>query len=174
MSIALDLRRPQSLLSPLYAPLRGLGALRLPGLGWLPGAWRQRGTWHIVGRFVLFGPLIGGLPYAWLVFTVPFIYLFGAVPAFIAGLLFATWMHAGRAPLGPVQGGRIGRPPGAAWRAAMGALSALGAAALTPVLWAGAFGEPSRTVAAVIAAHGVPAAVLLALLSKPSDQKDQK
>lgn len=132
--------------------------LRGPGLGWLPAAWRRRETWRVVGRFVLLGPLIGGLPYAWLVFTLPFIYAVGVLPAFVAGVLHATW-------LGSAGAGR--RRPGVAPRAAMGALAGLGAAALTPLLLAPAFGEPSATFALVIAAHGVPAAMLLATAMTP-------
>ncbi|TXC67067.1 hypothetical protein FSC37_18940 [Piscinibacter aquaticus] len=67
-------------------------------------------------RFVWLGPLVGVLPWAWLVVSVPLAYVVGAPAALIAGLLFAAWYHgAGRTPTGP-------------WRAAVGALAGLGAA----------------------------------------------
>jgi hypothetical protein len=46
----------------------------------------------IVGKAILFGPLIGGAPYNWLLFPVLFSYLLGFVPALLGGLLFAWWL----------------------------------------------------------------------------------
>lgn len=131
-------------------------SFRAPRLGWLPAVWRRAATWKTVLRFVLLGPLIGGAPYVVFIFPIPFAYALGALPALVAGLLFASWYHAG------------GRAPGAAWRALMGALAGAGAAAASagPLVLAAA--RPAWFMVGVIALHGVPAAVVLALLQKPA------
>jgi len=133
-----------------------LTAMRLawPGLGWLPPTWRQSAYWRTVGRFVLWGPLIGGAPYVAFVVTVPFIYALGLGPALIAGLLFAAWWHAPsrRVPTWP-------------WRLAVGASSGVAAALLCALLM-GEDGRADLFTAAVAAWHGVPAAVVLALTQK--------
>ena len=54
--------------------------------------------WKIVGKAVLMGPLIGGLPYLWLIFPIPFAYLIGAAPALIGGACFALWLRADGLP----------------------------------------------------------------------------
>jgi len=136
--------------------------LRSPGLGALPRAWRHSAMWRTVIRFVLLGPLIGGAPYVLLLFTIPFAYFIGALPAFIAGVLFGTWYH------GP------GRPPGWRWRAAMGALCGGVAAVLAGLAFTALAGSPAGPgrqawfMVSVMALHGVPAAVALALMQKPS------
>jgi hypothetical protein len=45
-------------------------------------------------RAVMLGPLAGGVFYVWLVVTIPFIYIFGAGPAFMSGALFSMWLRA--------------------------------------------------------------------------------
>ena len=82
-----------------------LPRLRGPGVGWLPPVLRQPAYWRTVGRFALWGPLIGGAPYAWALVTLPFVYAIGVVPALLAGLLFAAWYH-----------GSQGATPGLCWR----------------------------------------------------------
>jgi len=124
-----------------------------PGLGWLPEVLRQRATWLTVWRFLWAGPLIGTLPYAWMLISLPVGYAIGAVPAAAAGLLFAVWYH-----------GQHGRVPTWPWRATMGALAGGGA---TAVVAAGMlmFGsEISGFYLGVVALHGVPAALVLGLL----------
>ncbi len=131
--------------------------LRGPGLAWIPAVLRERATWRTVWRFAWAGPLIGGLPYVWMLVTIPFAYAIGVVPAALAGLLFAAWYHghAGRAPTWP-------------WRAAVGALSGLGAAALiglATVLFGRGFGAFWMVVWAL---HGLPAAAVLGLMQRPT------
>lgn len=128
--------------------------LRLP---WrLPRAWCARTTWRTAGRFMAWGPLIGGAPYVWLLFPLPFAYAIGAGPAAVAGLLFGAWYHApGR------------RVPGWPWRAAFGALAGAAVALLT---YAGSWLWLARSDpfwALVVAVHGVPAAMILALTQRP-------
>ncbi len=93
--------------------------VRGPGLGWLPKVLRQRRTWLTVWRFLWAGPLIGCLPYIWLLISLPFAYVIGALPAAVSGLLFAAWYH-----------GQNGRVPTWPWRAAIGALTGVGGATL--------------------------------------------
>jgi hypothetical protein len=122
-----------------------------PSLSWLPPVLRGRDYWRTVGRFALFGPLVGGLPYAWLVFTLPFIYLVGLLPALVAGLLYAAWLHAAGL-----------RAPSAGWRAALGGLC--GAAGCAAVAWAFEPRGPGLgPMFTLLAMHGVPAGVALAL-----------
>lgn len=130
-------------------------ALRAPGLGWLPTVWRRAATWKTVLRFVLLGPLIGGAPYVVFIFPIPFAYALGALPALLAGLLFATWYHG------------AGRTPGAAWRALMGALAGTAAAAASALPFVLAAERPAWFMVGVVAMHGVPAALVLALLQRP-------
>lgn len=125
-----------------------------PGLGWLPAVLRQGATWRTVWRFVWLGPLVGVLPWAWLVISVPVAYVVGAPAALVAGLLFAAWYHgAGRTPTWP-------------WRAALGAIAGLGAAAAV-ALFQVLSTAVSWSYVAVVAVHGIPAAVVLAMLQKP-------
>lgn len=125
-----------------------------PGWGWVPLALRSARYWRTVGRFALWGPLIGGAPYAVLIITVPFIYLFGLAPATLAGMLFAAWLLApGR------------RYPSAAWRAALGMIcGALACAAIALAF------DPRHPFGAwmFLAVHGMPAAAIVALtLGRP-------
>jgi len=124
-----------------------------PGWRWVPPVLGSGHYWRVVGRFALYGPLIGGAPYAWLVFTLPFIYLIGVVPAVLAGMLFGAWL------LAPGK-----RHPSAAWRAAVGLLSgALGCAACALIV------DTRHPLIpwALLAVHGVPAAIVLALMQGP-------
>jgi hypothetical protein len=136
----------------------------LPGMSWLPAVLRRRDYWKMVGRWALFGPLIGGAPYVPFIFTIPFIYILGFVPALLAGLLFAAWWFApgARAPTWP-------------WRLLFGAICGL-AAALAVAFAEIAFGQGARSFfAVVVAMHGVPAAMVLALLTsrKPTVNADR-
>lgn len=121
----------------------------LPDWAWLPPVLRSSRYWRTVGRFALLGPLIGGAPYAVLLVTIPFVYLFGLGPAVLAGMLFAAWLLApGR------------RYPSAGWRAAIGMLCG----ALACAVIALAFQARDPLVPwAFLAAHGVPAGLILAL-----------
>ena len=127
-----------------------------PGLAWLPAVWRQRATWRTVWRFLWLGPLIGGAPYVVFIVPIPFAYFIGAAPALIAGVLFATWYH-----------GHAGRPPSWPWRALLGALSGAAAAAASALYFELAAAGPQWFMVGVIAVHGIPAAVILALLKTP-------
>jgi len=119
----------------------------MPRWAWVPPVLRSARYWRLVGRFALWGPLIGGAPYLVFVITLPFVYLFGLGPALLAGLLFAAWLHA------------PGRHPHAPWRVAVGAIC--GAIACSAV--ALAF-DPRHPLLpwGWLALHGVPAAILLA------------
>ena len=132
-----------------------------PGLGWLPAVWRRHSTWRTVGRFVLFGPAIGGAPYVIFILPIPFAYCIGALPALVAGLLFATWYHGG-----------AGRVPSWPWRALVGALSGCGAAAVAAFYLVVATRRPEWFMVGVIALHGLPAAVILALVERPARPRD--
>jgi len=110
----------------------------------------------VLRRFAMFGPLIGGLPYAWTVIAIPFAYAIGIVPALIAGLAYGAWRHT--------QGARR---PGARWRLAVGAASGAFAAALVGLAFGLADGLNGGLFAAgVVAAHGIPAAAILALAER--------
>jgi hypothetical protein len=116
-------------------------------------AYNRRAFTQTVGRFVLYGPLVGGAPYAWLLFTLPFIYAVGLVPSLLAGLMFAAWLDA------PAR-----RPPGRAWRAVMGAVFGAAGGAVTALGAQLALDLASTwTLAAVLALHGAPAGLLLAV-----------
>ena len=124
----------------------------MPGWDWLPPVLRSARYWRVVGRFALWGPLIGGAPYAMLVITVPIVYLVGVVPAALAGMLFGAWLLApGR------------RYPSATWRAAVGALCAMLACAVVALAV-----DPRGMLMtwAFFAVHGVPAALALALTQR--------
>jgi hypothetical protein len=136
-----------------------LPRVRGPGLGWLPEVLRQRITWLTVWRFLWAGPLIGCLPYAWLPISIPFAYVIGAVPAAVAGLLFATWYH-----------GQRGRIPTWPWRAAVGAMSGAGSATLVALGMLLAWHEVNWFYVGVVAAHGVPTALVLGLTQKPAQR----
>ncbi len=137
-----------------------LPRVRGPGLGWLPAVLRRRATWRTVWRFVWAGPLIGCLPYAWMLISLPFAYAIGVVPAVVAGLLFAAWYHGSR-----------GRMPTWPWRAAVGAIAGLGGTAFVAVGLLLASREPAWFYVGVVAAHGVPAALVLGLLQKPATRR---
>jgi hypothetical protein len=130
-------------------------AVRGPGWAWLPAVLRSRAYWREVRRFVVWGPLIGGAPYAVFIVPIPFVYLIGLMPALCAGLLFAAWaaQPAARAPAWP-------------WRLAIGAACGLAVAALSEVMVnAGTTQHGFRF--GLIAVHGVPAAAVLALSYRP-------
>jgi hypothetical protein len=103
----------------------------------------------MAARFALIGPFVGGLPYVWMVISLPFMFVIGLGPALIAGMLYAAWWGApGR------------RRPTPIWRAAVGAIcGAVGCAVVAAGFSPGSPGMPFL----ILAAHGVPAAVILAL-----------
>lgn len=131
-------------------------SVRAPGLGWLPAVWRRAALWRTVGRFVVLGPLIGGAPYAVFVFPIPFAYLIGVLPALIAGMLFATWVH----------GSPAGRAPSWPWRLIVGTLCGAAPALLAVVPFVLLAERPDMFMPTVIAMHGVPAAAVLALMHR--------
>jgi hypothetical protein len=134
-------------------PVRG------PGWGWLPVVLRSRAYWREVGRFALWGPLIGGLPYALFIVTIPFVYAIGLVPAVLAGLLFAAWAARPNLALPPWP-----------WRMAVGAMSGLAAALVVQLFMLAHATHANRAGFAafgIVALHGVPAAVVLALSYRP-------
>jgi hypothetical protein len=126
-------------------------AVRGPGWAWLPAVLRSRAYWGEVRRFVIWGPLVGGAPYAMFIFPIPFMYMIGLIPALGAGLLFAAWVTQPAA--------RVLAWP---WRVAMGTACALLVAALAEVV-IDSGGTQHWFWFGVIAVHGVPAAALLAL-----------
>ncbi len=135
-------------------------ALRLPrvhgpGFGWLPPVLRQRGTWLTVWRFVWAGPLIGAVPYLWMVVSLPFAYVIGAVPAAVAGLLFAAWYH-----------GQRGRVPTWPWRATVGAMAGAGSAVVVALVLQLVWPGVPWFYVAIVAVHGVPAGIVLGLMQK--------
>ncbi len=129
--------------------------VRGPGWAWLPAVLRSYAYWSEVRRFAIWGPLIGGAPYAMFIFPIPFVYMIGLLPAFGAGLLFAAWvtLPAARVPRWP-------------WRVAMGTACALLVAGLAEVV-IDSGGTQHWFWGAVIAVHGVPAAAVLALGYRP-------
>jgi hypothetical protein len=58
-----------------------------------PIGWRA--ALAILGRFAFFGPLIGGAPYVWTIFAIPYAYAFGLGPALICGALTIWWLRMG-------------------------------------------------------------------------------
>jgi hypothetical protein len=136
-----------------------LPRVRGPGLGWLPAVLRQRATWLTVWRFLWAGPLIGSLPYAWMLISLPFGYAIGVVPAAAAGLLFAAWYH-----------GQRGRVPTWPWRAAVGAMAGVGGATLVALGMLLVWLEVNWFYVGLVAAHGVPAALVLGLMQKPAQR----
>lgn len=143
-------------MSAVLAPPR----LRGPGLGWVPAVLRRRATWRTVWRFTWAGPLVGGLPYVWMVISVPFAYAIGVVPALLAGLLFGAWYH-----------GHAGRVPTWPWRAAVGALAGAGATTIVGMAQILSGHGFDTFWLAVLALHGVPAAAVLGLLQKPRAER---
>lgn len=124
-------------------------ALHGPGLGWLPRPLRSRDYWALAARFALIGPFVGGLPYVWMVISLPFMFVIGLGPALIAGMLYAAWW---------VTPGT--RRPTPIWRAAVGAIcGAVGCAVVAAGFSPSSPGMPFL----ILAAHGVPAALILAL-----------
>jgi hypothetical protein len=132
-----------------------------PGLDWLPAVLRQRATWRTVWRFVWLGPLVGVLPWAWLVISIPLAYVVGGPAAAVAGLLFASWYHS------------AGREPSWPWRATVGILAGLGATAAV-ALFQVLTGLLDESYVALVAVHGVPAAAVMALLQKPTQKMDPR
>jgi len=132
-------------------------ALRGPGSDWLPRPLRTRKYWALVGRFVLFGPLIGGLPYAWLIITLPLVFGIGLGPALIAGMLYAAWWVT-PSP----------RRPTPLWRATLAAICAIVGCAAVAWIWdTGSPGVPF----VILAVHGVPAAVVLGLMTRAEPRR---
>jgi len=132
-------------------------ALRGPGWGWLPQPLQTREYWALVGRFTFYGPLIGGLPYAWLVITLPFVFGIGLAPALVAGMLYAAWW------LMPSP-----RRPSRLWRAAVASIcGAVGCAVMAVLVFPDSPGIPFM----ILAAHGVPAAIVLALAVRAEAKK---
>jgi hypothetical protein len=127
-------------------------ALRGPGWGWLPQPLQAREYWALVGRFAFFGPLIGGLPYVWLVVTLPFVFGIGLAPALVAGMLYAAWWVI-PSP----------RRPSRLWRAAVGGICGAGGCAVVAVA---VFPNNPGIAFMVLAAHGMPAVIVLALATR--------
>ena len=114
--------------------------LKGPNLGWLPKALRTRSYWALVARFALYGPFIGGLPYVWMVISLPFMFAIGVVPALVTGMLYAAWWVTPGA-----------RRPTPVWRAAVGAIcGVLACAAVAAVFSPASPGMPFL----VLATHG--------------------
>jgi hypothetical protein len=100
--------------------------------------------------FGFWGPLVGGLPYVWLLVTIPFAYAFGGVPALVGGLLYALWQQRGASGMaGP-------------WvRAGRGALCGLAGCAFFAAIIGWRDGGVLM-MTGVLALHGVPAGAILA------------
>jgi hypothetical protein len=49
----------------------------------------------VLGRYALFGPLIGGAPYVWTIIGIPFAYMLGIGPALVCGVLTLWWLRLG-------------------------------------------------------------------------------
>lgn len=126
-------------------------AVRGPGWAWLPAVLRSRAYWGEVRRFALWGPLIGGAPYAVFIFSIPFVYMIGLLPALATGLLFAAWVTQPSTRTLPWP-----------WRVAMAIACALLVAALAAAAM-NSGDTPHWFWGSVIAVHGVPAATVLAL-----------
>ncbi|MGM9486667.1 hypothetical protein [Ideonella sp. YS5] len=112
----------------------------------------DRSGWRVVASSTMFfgfwGPLIGVVPYVWMVISVPFAYVLGGVPALVCGLLFGLWQwKTRRNDVGP-------------WaRAARGALCGLAGCAVFGLAISHA--QPSLSLMSVLALHGVPAGAIL-------------
>lgn len=141
----------------MNAPL----ALRGPGLRWLPAVMHRKAYWREVARFAVWGPLIGGAPYAVFLLTIPFVYLIGLAPALLAGLLYGAWIAQPSA-----------RMPAWPWRVAVGALCALAAAATVGLVARGTTSFGWWFI--VMAVHGVPAAMILAWVGPHSLRSERK
>lgn len=127
----------------------------LPPRSVWPLPFATRRYWRTVARFALLGPLIGGAPYAVFVVTIPFVYAFGLGPAVVTGALYAAWSDWPGPRRAPVS-----------WRVAMGVLcAAVGCAAIAMAV------QPRSALEAwaFLAAHGVPAAAILALKAEGAD-----
>lgn len=134
----------------MSAALRGLLAHVRDALPWPRAAW-----WRTVLRFGLLGPLIGGAPYNWLLFPIPFAFAIGLGPALVCGALYALWRDA------PAR-----RPPEVRERLLFGALCGAIASAVWSVAvraWAGPMTGPFWLT--VLLAHGVPAGAVLGWLT---------
>jgi hypothetical protein len=109
-------------------------------------------AWRVVMRFGFYGPLVGGAPYNWLLFPLPFSYLLGIGPALLCGVGFTLWWF------GPAQ-----RSLGAGWRALAGAVVGALACALWALVTADALapGGDMGWWLAVLCLHGVPAGALV-------------
>ena len=95
------------------------------------------------------GPLAGGLPYVWMVFTIPFVYVGGGPPALVAGLLYALWQQRGQ------------QEAASGWRrAGRGALCGLVGCAVFGPMVAGGHSD-ALWITAALALHGVPAGAIL-------------
>jgi hypothetical protein len=102
--------------------------------------------WRLL-RTVLFfgfwGPLVGGLPYVWMVVTIPFAYVFGGVPALVCGWLYGLWQSASDEDVGALA------------RAGCGAVCGL----LGCIFYAAVLGRLELT--GMLALHGMPAGAVL-------------
>ncbi len=111
--------------------------------------------------FGFWGPLVGGLPYVWMVISVPFAYVFGGVPALIGGLLYALWQQRSASGMaGP-------------WvRAGRGALCGL----IGCAVFASAIGwrdGGALFMTGVLALHGVPAGAILGAWRRGAMTEDE-
>jgi hypothetical protein len=65
----------------------------------------KSGSLKRIGKLMLLGPLLGGLPFNLLIFTIPFAYAFGLIHAFLTGISTEIWIahrqNKGR-PIGKV------------------------------------------------------------------------
>jgi hypothetical protein len=117
----------------------------VPALGAVQPSARSAG-WRLL-RTVLFfgfwGPLVGALPYVWMVVTIPFAYVFGGVPALACGLLYGLWQCASDDDAGPLA------------RAGCGAVCGL----LGCIFYAAVLGH--LDMAGLLALHGMPAGAVL-------------
>lgn len=117
-----------------------------------------RPGWKVVALTTLFfgfwGPLVGVVPYVWMVISVPVAYALGGVPALVCGLLFGLWQwKTRRDDVGPLA------------RAARGALCGLAGCVLFGLAISRA--EPSLPLIGMLALHGVPAGAILGASRRP-------
>jgi uncharacterized BrkB/YihY/UPF0761 family membrane protein len=116
------------------------------------------GYWRTVGRFAIWGPLLGGLPYNVFLVPIPFSYAFGLLPAVLCGLGFAWWW------LAPQR-----RVPGWRWRALFGAVFGLLGCAVAALMFGlrPGFAASASDLGATVALHGVPAGALVGAWQRP-------